>query len=71
MSETIDARGLSCPHPVVIARKKMDEIGQGVFQIIVDTGVSRDNITRMATNQGWSVDIDQNDDDFLLTIKKA
>jgi tRNA 2-thiouridine synthesizing protein A len=71
MTETVDARGLSCPQPVVAARKKMDELGHGVFQVIVDNGASRENVIRMAENQGWSIDVSEKEDDFLLTIKKA
>ena len=70
MSERIDARGLSCPQPVVISRNKMDEIGQGEFKVIVDTATSRDNITRMSKNQGWTVDVKEDGDDFILTIKR-
>ena len=70
MSEKIDARGLSCPQPVVITRNKMDEIGQGEFEVIVDTATSRDNITRMSKNQGWTVDVKENGDEFILTIKR-
>jgi len=70
MSERIDARGLSCPQPVVVTRNKMDEIVQGEFEVIVDTATSQDNITRMSKNQGWLVDVKEDGDDFILTIKK-
>ena len=70
MSEKIDARGLSCPQPVVITRNKMDEIGQGEFKVIVDTATSRDNITRMSENKRWTVDVKQDGDEFILTIKR-
>ena len=70
MNERIDARGLSCPQPVVITRSKMDEIGQGEFEVIVDTATSRDNITRMSEKKGWTVDVKEDGDDFILTIKK-
>jgi tRNA 2-thiouridine synthesizing protein A len=70
MAQRIDARGLSCPQPVVLARKCMDEKGTGEFEIIVDTGTARDNITRLASNSGWVIAVSVEGDDFILTIKK-
>ena len=55
MAEQIDARGLSCPQPVVITKNRMDKIGSGVIEVTVDTATARDNITRLAENQGWGL----------------
>lgn len=71
MSEQVDARGLSCPQPVVITRKKMDKIGKGTIEVQVDTATSKDNIERMATNQGWQVEIQEKEGEFLLTLTKT
>jgi len=70
MSEQVDARGLSCPQPVVITRKKMDQISEGTIEVLVDTATSRDNVTRMATNQGWQVEVKEKDEEFLLILTK-
>ena len=71
MSEQIDARGLSCPQPVVVTRKKMDQIEKGTIEVMVDTATSRDNIERMATNQGWQVEVKEKEDEFLLILTKS
>ena len=71
MPEQLDARGLSCPQPVVITRKKMDEIGEGTIEVLVDTATSKDNIERMATNQGWQAAVQEKEDEFLLTLTKT
>jgi len=71
MSEQVDARGLSCPQPVVVTRKKMDQIGKGTIEVMVDTATARDNIERMATNQGWQVEIKEKEDEFLLILIKS
>jgi TusA-related sulfurtransferase len=70
MAEQIDARGLSCPQPVVITKKRMDKIGSGIIEVMVDTATARDNITRLAENQGWRVKIKETGDEYLLTITK-
>ena len=69
--EQVDARGLSCPQPVVVTRKKMDQIGKGTIEVMVDTATSRDNIERMANNQGWQVEIKEKEDEFLLILTKS
>ncbi|MDX1777395.1 MAG: sulfurtransferase TusA family protein [Thermodesulfobacteriota bacterium] len=71
MSEKVDARGLSCPQPVVITCKKMEKIGAGTIEVLVDAAASRDNIKRMATNQGWQVEIQEKEDEFLLVLTKS
>ncbi len=68
--ERIDARGLSCPQPVVLAKNHIDKIGSGEFEIIVDTGTARDNISRFAENCVWAVAVSHDGDDIVLTLKK-
>ncbi len=68
--ERIDARGLSCPQPVVLTKSFIDKTGSGEFEILVDTGTARDNITRLAGNCGWAVAVRNDGDDILLTLKK-
>ena len=70
MTEQIDARGLSCPQPVVLTKNKMKEIGKGTFEVIVETGTSRDNITRLANYEGWNIKVQEEDGEFILTLSK-
>lgn len=70
MTERIDARGLSCPQPVINAQRKMKEMGNGTFEVIIDTTTSRDNVTRMATKEGWNVETKEEGEDILLILKK-
>jgi tRNA 2-thiouridine synthesizing protein A len=55
MAEQVDARGLSCPQPVILAHQKMKELKKSTFEVIVDTDTSRENIRRLAKNEGWEV----------------
>ncbi|MBN2372971.1 sulfurtransferase TusA family protein [bacterium] len=70
MINKVDARGLSCPQPVVLTRNKMKELGRGTFEVIVDTGTSRDNISRLAEHEGWKIECKEEGDEFILTLKK-
>ena len=69
MSTTVDARGLSCPQPVIMAQKA---IGEGIFpvEVLVDTVTSRENVRRMAERQGCKVEIVQQSDEFKLVVTK-
>lgn len=70
MSHKVDARGLSCPQPVVLTKHKIDDLGQGTVEVIVDTAASRDNVSRMAAHRGWGVQVKEDGDDFILTLTR-
>ena len=71
MKKTIDARGLSCPQPVILARKAITE-GEFPIELLVETATSRDNVCRTAEKSGCTVTVEiVADDEFKLTIKKA
>ena len=65
----IDARGLSCPEPVILASQAMKS-GESAYEIIVDNRVSRENVTRYAEHQGYKVDVTEADGEFTLQIRK-
>ena len=71
MSEKIDARGLSCPQPVIMTNKKMKEIGRGAFEVLVDTETAKENITRLAQQSGWQLDVNEESGDIRLVLKKV
>ncbi len=55
MSNIVDARGLSCPQPVLLALNAMKKINKGEITVLVDTDTSKENVSRAATAQGWQV----------------
>lgn len=71
MSDVVDARGLSCPQPVLLAVSKMKEKMSGEIEVIVDNEVSRENVGRAARSQGWQVrDERQEGDDCRLILTR-
>ena len=70
MAEKLDVRGLSCPLPVVKVRNKLTELKEGLLEVLVDTGTAKDNITRMANNNGWKVETKERGEEYLLIINK-
>ncbi len=64
---TIDARGLSCPQPVVLTKKALAE-NQNCAIIIVDNTIALENITRFAENKGLTVKSVEKNGDYEITI---
>jgi len=69
MAKEIDARGLSCPQPVFLTLKAIEE-GQFPIKVTVDNATAKANIRRMAQGKKYNVSIDEKGEDIILTISK-
>lgn len=67
--KTVDARGLSCPQPVLLTRKAI-EAGQFPIEVVVESVTSRENVRRMAENAGCTVAVSEIGDEFKLTLAR-
>jgi len=65
----IDARGLSCPLPVVMTKKALKESPSGAA-ILVDNECAVENISRFAANHGYAVAVAKKEGEYTLTLKK-
>ena len=65
----LDARGLSCPEPVVMIRKAMMSKA-AEYTMVVDNPTAKENVTRYAEHQGYNVSVAANGDEYTLTITK-
>lgn len=70
MSGIVDARGLSCPQPVLLALSEMKKLSKGEITILVDTETSKENVSRAATTQGWRVKVEKGQEEYRLVLKK-
>ena len=66
----IDARGMSCPLPVVMVQKEVKKNAPGTLEVLVDGRVCVENISRFAALQGYAVQTEERDGDFVLTLTK-
>ena len=80
MKKLLDARGLSCPHPVLIVQRQLRKMRSGVIEVVVDTGTSRDNVVRTGERAGWRVKVldvraakgrDLEEGDYLVILTKT
>jgi len=69
--ETVDARGLSCPQPPMLALEALKKVGKGTVEVLVDAITARENVCRVARNSGWDVNVeDQNDGGYRIILRK-
>ena len=71
MSENVvDARGLSCPVPVIKTKEALDSVGAGEIKVLLDEEVAKENVTRLASSRGCSVDVSESGGEYELIIRK-
>jgi tRNA 2-thiouridine synthesizing protein A len=71
MAQIVDARGFSCPQPVLMTMEEIKKTGKGQIEILVDTDTSKENVSRAATSQGWQVQNAAEDGGgYRIVIKK-
>ncbi|MDI6743521.1 MAG: sulfurtransferase TusA family protein [Smithella sp.] len=51
----VDARGLSCPIPVVKTKQAMESNPKDDITVMVDSNVAKENVTRLAESKKYSV----------------
>jgi selenium metabolism protein YedF len=62
----LDARGLPCPQPVILARKALAEGGFDTLEITVDDPASRENLLKFAAYAKCLVEEVKTEGDFAL-----
>lgn len=68
MAKIVDARGLPCPQPVILTRKAMQETDQIVT--LVDSENSVVNVSRMAQQAGWQVQVTRQENEFQIELTR-
>jgi tRNA 2-thiouridine synthesizing protein A len=72
MKDLVDARGLSCPQPVLMTLAQIKKTSSNKVEIIVDNDVSRENVCRAAQSQGWIVaEISEEPEQYRIMISKS
>jgi TusA-related sulfurtransferase len=70
MSEKkVDARGLSCPQPVILAQKAINE-GSSDFEIYLNSNVSKENVLRFAAKNKMTAEVKEENGDYIIRIHR-
>lgn len=71
MNATVDARGLSCPQPVLMTLDEIKKRDKGEIEILVDTDTSKENVSRAADSNGWQVkEVQEEGEGYKIVISK-
>ena len=65
----VDARGLSCPQPVLLAKKAMEKSNTS-FSVIVDNETAKFNVKRFMDSNGYKIEINASGEDYVLRASK-
>ena len=67
--KTIDTCGMSCPQPVLMTKKALDEEKDGI-DVIVDNNTAKENVRRFMKHSGYSDEIEEKAGTFVLKARK-
>lgn len=67
----IDARGLGCPKPVMMAQDKLSKIDEGILEILVDNEASAFNLSKFASKNNFYSETTKEDNYWMIKIAKG
>ena len=67
--KVVDARGLSCPQPVVLTQKAIKE-GSTPFNVMVNSEVSKENVLRIVNKLNMKSEVKEEGEDFIITVSR-
>ena len=65
---TVDARGLSCPQPVVLTMEALEQNAEA-YEILVDNQTALNNVSRFVKNAGKTASVTEKDDEYIIEVK--
>ena len=68
--KTVDARGHSCPIPVVMVRKAVLADTPSELEVLVDDPCAVENVTRFGSSQGYTVTSTPDGGEYKLVLRK-
>jgi selenium metabolism protein YedF len=71
MGHIVDARGLTCPQPVILTKRVMDKGETDRLVTIVDQTVALENVTKLARSQGYDVEVEDKEGDYYITMIRS
>jgi len=67
----VDAKGKPCPTPVIMTKKALESISEGIVTVLVDSFTSKENVLKFAASQGLTSEVQEKDGIFEITIAKG
>ncbi len=68
----VDASGQACPKPVIMTKRELDNIEEGIVVTIVDNEVAKNNVSKLAKSLGYEYTVeDKSENEYVITIVKG
>jgi selenium metabolism protein YedF len=67
----VDAKGKPCPTPVIMTKKALESIEEGVITVLVDSFTSKENVLKYAAIQGLTADVTEKNGVYEISIAKG
>ncbi|MDI6799823.1 MAG: sulfurtransferase TusA family protein [Actinomycetota bacterium] len=67
----VDARGLSCPLPVIRTKEAVEKNPDAEIVVLVDNPAAKENVIRMAEKTGRLVSVESDGLEFRLNLTKG
>ncbi|SHJ93743.1 sulfurtransferase-like selenium metabolism protein YedF [Paramaledivibacter caminithermalis] len=67
----VDARGMTCPKPVIETKKAIEKVNEGTITTIVDNEIAKENVAKLAKSLRYNVDIQEVNGDYHVNIYKG
>ena len=67
---TVDARGFSCPVPLLMVQEEIKKSNPTELEVLTDTPCAVENIQRFAFHNGFQVEAVENGDEWTLKLTK-
>ena len=65
----IDARGLTCPSPVLLTKATLEEDSPDEIKVMVDNAASQQNVKRFLDSRGFQTEVGKHENDFFVAGK--
>ena len=66
----VDARGLSCPLPLMRAKKAVEGSPEKLV-VLVDSGTAKANVSNMLADEGYDVSVTDDADGFRIEASQT
>lgn len=67
----VDARGLGCPKPIILAEEALSKINEGFITVLVDNEASVENLRRYAERFGYYCEAERENSYWKVKIVKG
>ncbi len=64
----VDARGLSCPEPVMLTKSALKKQGTPL-KVLVDDAIAKTNIEKLIKKEGKKLTVSENGSEFEMIIE--